>query len=245
MSSSDHFLVDLTVALIRKKKLLATTFLMVLFIGLGYVFLTPSSYKYVTLIKLAQDGEGALLESRDDVLANIESRWLPDVASEFKESRGYRPEFNVDFSEVGRTHLLLSTVAPLSAGDGIRWFHQSVADKLVMSQSELERILREKLKAQIKAAERAPGIGQIDSASESSESASIEYLMSVSGRLEGIQSAEAKVIAQRSDDAIGMGVPIAVALILLQSFVAAVVVVLFYYFFQRVNRVIQNEEGRP
>tara|TARA_B100002003_G_scaffold223508_1_gene228067 strand:- start:10959 stop:11696 length:738 start_codon:yes stop_codon:yes gene_type:complete len=245
MSSSENFLVDLTVALIRKKKLFVATFLMVLCIGLGYVLLTPSSYKYVTLIKLAQDGEGALLESRDDVLANIESRWLPEVASEFKDGRGYTPEFNVDFSEVGSTHLLLSTVAPSSAGDGISWFHQSVAEKLVVSQSELERILREKLKAQIKAAERAPGIGQIDNASESSESASIEYLMSVRGRLEGIQSAEAKVIAQRSDDPIGIGVTLAVGLIFLQSFVAAVVVVLFYYFIQRVNGVIRNEEGRP
>mgnify|MGYP001627888334 CR=1 FL=1 len=197
MSSSENFLVDLTVALIRKKKLFVTTFLMVLSIGLGYVLLTPSSYKYVTLIKLAQDGEGALLESRDDVLANIESRWLPEVASEFKDGRGYTPEFNVDFSEVGRTHLLLSTVAPSSAGDGIRWFHQSVAEKLVVSQAE------------------------------------------------GIQSAEAKVIAQRSDDPIGIGVTLAVGLIFLQSFVAAVVVVLFYYFIQRVNGVIRNEEGRP
>jgi hypothetical protein len=245
MSSSENFLVDLTVALIRKKKLFVATFLMVLCIGLGYVLLTPSSYKYVTLIKLAQDGEGALLESRDDVLANIESRWLPEVASAFKDGRGYTPTFNVDFSEVGRTHLLLSTVAPSSAGDGIRWFHQSVAEKLVVSQAELERILREKLKAQIKAAERAPGVGQIDNASESSESAAIEYLMSVRGRLEGIQSAEAKVIAQRSDDPIGIGVALAVGLIFLQSFVAAVVVVLFYYFIQRVNGVIRNEEGRP
>lgn len=244
MSSSENFLVDLTVALIRKKKLFATTFLMVLSIGLGYVLLTPSSYKYVTLIKLAQDGEGTLLESRDDVLANIESRWLPEVASEFKDGRGYTPTFNVDFSEVGRTHLLLTTVAPLSAGDGVDWFHQSLAEKLVVSQSDLERILREKLKAQIEAAERAPGVGQIDNASESSESAAIEYLMSVRGRLEGIQSAEAKVIAKRSDDAIGIGIPLAVALILLQSLVAAVVVVLFYYFIQRVNGVIREEEGR-
>lgn len=245
MSASESFLVELTVAIVKKKKLFATTFLLVLVTSIGYIFVTPPVYEYVTLVKLAQDGEGALLESRESVLANIKSRWLPGVKGEFKNQWGHTPKFNVRVTEVGKNHVFLSSVAPAKAAEGVNWVHTALAERLISSQSELERIASEKLNAQIDVAERLIGSGQIAVESESPGAAIVKDLMTIRGRLAGMQSVEARAIAQQTGLAHGIGMPLAIALVLVQSLIASVAVVLFYYFIKQVNRAVQSEEERP
>ena len=83
---------------------------------------------------------------------------------------------------------------------------------------------------------------QTINASESSGAGLLETLVSLKGRLAGMQSVETRVIAQQKERALGLGLPIRMVLMLLQAFVAAVMVVLFYYFVQRVSNALGSRK---
>lgn len=242
MSSSESFLVDLAVAIVKRRKLFFATFALVFTVGVGYQLMAAPTYQYVTLIKLAQNGEGDLLESSTGVITSIESQWLPQIGREFKEAKGVLPEFAVDVSDVSGIYILLSSVGTTSKGEEIDWVHSAVADRVDTSQSALENVAIKKLESQIGVAEEAVDGFQGASNSESSGAGLLETLVSLKGRLAGMQSAETRVIAQRKDKALGLSLPIRIALMVLQAFFAAVLVVLFYYFVQRVSSVLGGRE---
>lgn len=242
MSSSESFLVDLTVAIVKRRKLFLATFALVFAIGVGYQLMVSPTYQHVTLIKLAQNGEGNLLEPRSGVINSIESQWLPQIRREFQDAMGYLPEFGVDVTDVSDGYILVSSVGTASKGKEIDWMHSAVADRVEASQSTLENVARKKLQAQIEIAEEAVDGFQASSGSDLFGSALAETLVSLKGRLAGMQSAETRVIGQRKNKALGLGLSVRIALMLLQAFVAAVMAVLICYFVQQVSDVLGSRE---
>lgn len=242
MSSSEPFLVELAVVLVKQRKLFLAAFALVFAFGVGYQLLAAPTYQYVTLIKLAQNGEGALLETSKGVITTIENQWLPQIGREFNDEWGYATDFGVKVTELGGSFVLLSSIGESSNSEEVDWMHSAIADRVEVSQSALETVARKKLQAQIEIAEQAVDAFQTINASESSGAGLLETLVSLKGRLAGMQSVETRVIAQKKERALGLGLSIRMVLMLLQAFVAAVMVVLFYYFAQRVSNELENRK---
>lgn len=242
MSSSESFLVDFTVAIVKRRKLFLATFVVVCVMGVGYQLMASPAYQHVTLIKLAQNGEGDLLESSSGVITTIESQWLPQVGREFRDERGYTPDFGIDATEVNGSYVLLSSAGATSASEDIEWMHSAVAEKVEANQAILEDVERQKLQAQIQIAEQAVEDFQGMIGSDASGSGLVETLVSLKGRLTGMQSAETRVTAQQKDRALGLALPIRVTLMILQALLAAFIAVLVYYFVQQVRDALASRE---
>ena len=242
MSSSESFLVDFTVAIVKRRKLFCAIFALLFIVGVGYQLMVAPTYQYVTLIKLAQNGEGNLLESSKGVITTIESKWLPQIGREFRDELGHTPDFSIDVTEVADSYVLLSSVGDLSDGEDIAWIHSEIANKVEESQSVLENVARKKLQAQIEIAEQAVENSQGASGPDSSGSGLAETLVLLKGRLTGMQPADTRVIAQQKDKSLGLALPTRIALTFLQAFVAAVIAVLLYYFVKQVSNVLGSPE---
>jgi len=164
------------------------------------------------------------------------------VGREFRDERGYTPDFDIDATEVNGSYLLLSSVGAPSESDDIQWMHSTVAKRVEANQSVLEDVARKKLQAQIKIAEQAVDDFQGMIGSDASGSGLVETLVTLKGRLTGMQSAETRVIAQQKDSALGLALPIRITLMFLQAFVVAIIAVLIYYFVQQVSNVLGSRE---
>lgn len=244
MASSDSFLIHLTAALVKSRKLFLVTFLLVLVSGVVYQVAPAPQYQHVTVVELAQNGEGALLEAVDGVMASVENQWIPRVMSQFREEYGHVPGFAINISDVEGGVILFSSVGEVELSDEIRWLHSALGQKLVESQAVLEKLARTKLEQQIDVAERGLQAFQKNNTPGLSDTGLFEALVSLKGRLIGMQPAEIRVVAQQKEEALGLGLGLRLALTVIQAFVLAVFVVLFYYFIRRVNRVIQYDKER-
>lgn len=244
MSSSDIFLVELAAMLVKCRKIFLTSFVVVLILGVGYQAFDAPKYRYVTLIELAESGDGSLLETSEGVITTIQNQWLPKIAREFQAQWGAAPKFDVNVSDFEGGYILLSSVGSESRGEAIDWVHSSLADSVLERQALLERRARERLEDQIEVAQKAVESLKAQKNSESSGASLAETLVSLKGKLAGMQSAETRVVAQQKDKPLGLGLAIRVALVVLAAFVAALMAVLLYTFGQQVRQVLQSDVER-
>lgn len=244
MSSSESFLVELAAALVKCRKLFLTTFALVLALGIGYQFLDAPNYRYVTLIELAESGDGTLLETSEGVITAIQNQWLPKIAREFQVERGSTPKFTVNVKDVEGGYILLSSVGVEKRHEAISWVHSSLASKVLERQSFLERLARDRLEDQIEVAEQAIESVTATKNSESSGASLFETMVSLKGKLAGMQSANTLVVALQKDKPLGLGFVTRVALVVLAAFVAGLIAVLLYIFGQRVRQVVHGDIER-
>lgn len=242
MVHADSFLIQFTVALVKKKAIFLITFLSVFLLSLGLFLLKSPTYQYVTLIKLAHDGDGALLESREDVRAAIERQWLPLINEELVEDQSDAARLGVRVSGVGEKFILLTSVAPAARNEVVRQLHNALTAQVIASQAESVRAVREKLQSQIEAAEKVLNASERKEDSAGAQVEPIKYLVSLKGKIIGVQSAETRVLAQQDGKTPGLGIKMATAVAFIQSLIAAAVMVLLVYFVQRVKSVIQSEQ---
>ncbi|KXO06424.1 MULTISPECIES: hypothetical protein [Marinobacter] len=242
MRSSDSFLVDFTAAMVRRRRLFAIIFLFVLLLGAGYQLAIEPRYQYVSLVKLAQNGEGSLLEPADGLIATLESQWLPDVSQELRKDHGYALKFRVTVSEVKGGYIKLSSVGSVKKSDEIRRTHSAIIERLEESQLVLERHERNMLESQIESAERAIKSFMEGSGSSNGRGSGLfEVLVSLQGKLAGMRSAETRVIARQSNEERGLGLTTRIALVVLQALFLAVVGVTVLYFAQHVRCALKEQ----
>ncbi|MBY6070780.1 hypothetical protein KUV35_05730 [Marinobacter salsuginis] len=211
---------------------------------MAYQVARPPEYQFVTLVRLAQNGEGALLEKGDAVMTSIDSHWIPEIVSQFRKEYSHVPRFNMNTSSVEGGVVLFSSVGKVELAEEIRWFHKALADRLLDSQSVLETLTRKKLETQVEVAERGLNALKGVEASNLTDTGLLETLVSLKGRLIGMQPAEMRVVAQRKEGVVGLGLGIRLVLTVFQAFVLSVFVVLLYHFIRRVNRAVQVDEER-
>ncbi|MBK1885441.1 Wzz/FepE/Etk N-terminal domain-containing protein [Marinobacter sp. DY40_1A1] len=243
MPSPEPFLVELTAALVKCRKLFLSVFITVLILGIGFQLVAAPKYQYVTLIKLAQSGDGAFLTSGEGVIASIENHWLPQVTRAFQEDRGKWPEVKLRSRNVSTGYVQILSIGAAHDVAEVEWLHKNLADKILAGQLSFERRARARLEAQLAAAkELVDAPGNVSSNSGSSDSRFFETLISLEGKLAGMQAAEALVVAQRKDEIVGLGLVPRLALMFLFAFVSALSAVLVYRFIQRVERLVSNQE---
>lgn len=244
MQSNESFLVQLAAAIVKCRRLFLLTLVLLLAVGVGAQLLVSPKYQYVTLLKLAQNGDGVLLQPTQGVLTAIESQWMEDVRREFTSEWSSAPGVGLSTSEAGAGFVVLTSIGQREQSEQIDWLHSEVARKVLENQQILERKAREKLEAQIEIAERALAALEAGRNPEYSGAGIFEALISLKGRLIGMESAEVRVIAQRQDEELGLGLDFRIGLMLLQAFIGAVIVVMVYYFLLRVRSLIRHESDR-
>lgn len=244
MSSSESFLVELAALLVRLRKLFLGAFVFVLIAGASFQLLSKPKYQYVTLVKLAENGEGDLIETSEGVITSIESQWLPRVWREFRGNRDQVPSFEVDAREVEGGYIILTSVGASDNASEIDKVHSALVNSVVERQAELVRLVKDKLKAQIEVAEKSLKTVSRGEGSESSVSGVLETLVSLEGRLAGMQNAEIRVVAQQKEKSLGLDLPVRLALVFLMSVIVGVLAVLSFQFANQVREKVRGDTGQ-
>lgn len=244
MSTSERFfLVELTAALVRKKGIFCISLLSLLVLGGGYQLLSAPTYKFVTLVEVAQDGEGSLLQPGPAIVSSMNNQWLPEIRRDFLHEWGHPPDFGLSVDVIDGGYVLLYSYGKQRTEEEIDWFHSNVTSKLIERQAELEQRARTKLESQIALAKRvlqAPGAPDDPS---SSGTGLAESLISLEGKLAGLRAADVRVVAQRKDEPLGLGLWVRLGLVVFFAFVASVMVVLAYYFVRQVAELVKDENN--
>ncbi|WP_417539296.1 Wzz/FepE/Etk N-terminal domain-containing protein [Marinobacter sp.] len=243
MRPTEPFLVELAAVIVKCRKLFLSVFIAVLLLGIGFQLVAAPKYQYVTLIKLAQNGDGVFLTSGEGVVASIENQWLPQVTRAFQKDRGEWPEVKLRSRNASAGYVQILSIGAAHDVAEVEWLHTNLADKILAGQLSFERRARTRLEAQLASAkELVDAPGNVSSNSGSSDSRFFETLVLLEGKLAGMQTAEALVVAQRKDEIVGLGLVPRLALMFLLAFVSALIAVLVYRFTQRVERLVSNLE---
>lgn len=244
MSSSERFfLVELAVAVVRKKGVFCLSLLTLLVLGGGYQLLSAPTYKFVTLVEVAQDGEGTLLQPGPAIVSFMDNEWLPEVRKEFRREWGHPPSFGLSVNVIEGGYVLLSSFGKERSEEEVKWFHSSVADGLTERQAELERRARTKLGSQIELAEQALEAWEASESSTSSGTDLFQTFISLKGKLGGMRAADVRVIAQRKDEPLGLGLGVRLGLVVFFALLASMMVVLAHYFIRQVAGLVKDENN--
>ncbi|MGQ7298484.1 Wzz/FepE/Etk N-terminal domain-containing protein [Marinobacter nauticus] len=244
MSTSERFfLVELTAALVRKRRIFCISLLALLGLGGGYQLFSAPTYKFVTLVEVAQDGEGTLLQPGPAIVSFMDNEWLPEIRREFRNEWGHPPGFGLSVDVIDGGYVLLSSYGKERTEEEVKWFHSNVTSKLTERQAELELRARTKLESQITLAKRALEAPEAPESASSPGTDLIETLISLEGKLAGLRAADVRVIAQRKDEPLGLGLRVRLGLVVFFSLVASVMVVLAYYFVRQVAELVKDENN--
>ncbi len=140
--------------------------------------------------------------------------------------------------------MLLSSYGKERTEEEVKWFHSNVTNKLTERQAELELRARTKLESQITLAKRALEAPEAPESASSPGTDLFETLISLEGgKLAGLRAADVRVIAQRKDEPLGLGLRVRLGLVVFFSLVASVMVVLAYYFVRQVAELVKDENN--
>src|SRR5690606_28462846 len=84
---------DLAATFVRRRRVFYATFLAVTLLAVVYALIKPAKYEYVSLLQLAEDGEGEYLEEPGAVVATLENQWIPEEAATFAQINERRLPF--------------------------------------------------------------------------------------------------------------------------------------------------------
>lgn len=71
-------LVDLAATIIRRRRILYVSFVLVTLAGIGYALMKPDKYEYVTLLESAEKAGGEFIEKPGATVAAIQAHWVPE-----------------------------------------------------------------------------------------------------------------------------------------------------------------------
>lgn len=150
-------LVELAGMLVRRWKLMAAVFLVVVLGGLAYALSMPHSYQYTTLYEVAKQGSNSTLEAPQAVVAKINSLYLGPVTRELiADSQRETLPFDMQASSVEDTYLVrLASETTADNSALVEQAHTMVVKRARQSQQQLLEQRRRSLEQQLASAESA------------------------------------------------------------------------------------------
>lgn len=196
-------LVDLATIFVRRRRVFYAVFAAVILAALGYaVFLVGEAKEYTTLVQLGEkveEGERSPLERPATVIANLQTRWLPEQQAIFAELNSARKPFGVEAENPKDTSLikLTSTTAPQNA-KAVEEAHKTLVDQIVERQNRvLERdkqALSQRLEYISEYLEQMSG----EEAAGQAAAEAVQQRVQIVAELESLQGPEVLVVARES-----------------------------------------------
>ncbi|MEW6691443.1 MAG: Wzz/FepE/Etk N-terminal domain-containing protein [Pseudomonadota bacterium] len=146
-------LVDLWIAIARRKKLVLTVFILVVTLGLIVAFAIPKSYTYSTAIEISKYWGGssyAQLESPESVKSKLENVYIPQAT----HSESVSPPLEVRVENPKNSLvLILKSKTPEADAERTRAVHERIVQAIAKEHAEQLSTLRGIYESQLKAAQ--------------------------------------------------------------------------------------------
>ena len=201
--SDEISLVDLVATFIRRRRVFYAVFITVTLAGLAYAVWMPDEYEYGSLIQIAQKDSGEFVQPPETTIATLESRWLPEVQTIYREKQGRKLPFDVSFNNPESTGLIrFSSSATKGEKKTVGAAHSALISSVKEHQNVLIKRERQSLKRQIESL--GSTIEALKGEKETGESiaSAIERRSKLEGKLEGLQGVDVLVTSRQSAEKI-------------------------------------------
>lgn len=225
-------LVDLAKILIRRWKVMAATFLLVVLGTLAYVLVVDRTYDFVSIYQVAERAPGdngavGALEAPNSVVAKVNNLYLGPVTRQLRESEGLeRLPFEVTASNPSETLLVrLSSPARVESSELVTQMHEALLARMAEGQAGLVEQRQTSLEQQLQSAERALEAAE-QSGSERASDLIVSYtdrIAEIQQRLSQLKEGEVVQVAVQSLEPTGTSRSLIMALALVLGGVLAVI----------------------
>lgn len=241
-------LVDLAVILVRRWKVMAVIFFLVVAIFVAAALLMPRSYQYSSLYSVAEytneNGQRIGVESPASVVAKARNLYLGQTTRELLEEKKLTSlPFDISISNPENTLLLqLDSESSESNQRLVAELHQRLITRLQQDQKQLVESRRESLQRQLASARQA-----LESAQQSESASAAELIATYYSRVTDLESQlnelrEGEVTQQavQSLGPVGVGKKLIVAMGIVLGGLLATIGAFFMHFFGAVCRSLQK-----
>ncbi|WP_417513650.1 Wzz/FepE/Etk N-terminal domain-containing protein [Marinobacter sp.] len=197
--SDEISLVDLAATFIRRRRAFYVVFVAVTIAGLTYAMWMPDEYEYASLIQIAQKDSKEFVQSPETIIATLESRWLPEVQTIYREKHGTKLPFDVSFSNPESTGLIrFISNSTKEVEKAIVSAHSSLIGSVKDHQAILVAVERQSLERQAVSLEKAIETLKGEKDAGEAIASAIERRSRIDAKLEGLQGVEVLVTSRRS-----------------------------------------------
>jgi len=153
-------LVDLTLILVKRWKLMAGVFLAIVLIALIFAFSMGSSYQYVSIYRVAEQAAGnhvGMLEDPSNIVAQVES-YYGDIATRkiLEEDGLHRLDFELSVASPQDTKFVnLMSEASEEDADRVKRLHEIILNTISADQRDLLEQRRTSLESQLESTQQS------------------------------------------------------------------------------------------
>ncbi|WP_416137050.1 Wzz/FepE/Etk N-terminal domain-containing protein [Halomonas sp. HK25] len=244
-SASDEIsLVDLAKILINRWKLMAVTFAVVVLVALAYALLTPKTYDYVSLYRVALKADQDALESPAAAIAKANNLYLGSVTRNLLEGEGLRSlPFETGLSNPNDTFLIrLASQAAESDVALVQALHEQTLVQIAQGQQALLEERKATLERQLNSARRSLELAQESTSPFAADlvSSYSEKVANLEDRIAQLQPGQKIQVAVQSLEPSGTSRKLIMALAIVFGGMLAVIVAFFVQFAFAVKSSLQK-----
>lgn len=197
-------LVDLAAIFIRRRRVFYVVFAMITLGGFAYAVFAEETYRYTSLLHVAEKGSGKYIEGPLTTIATLENRWLPEQEALFRAEADEKLPFNVSFSNPEETGLIriISEASP-DDKDAVESIHQNLIEQIQKRQSALLAREKSSLQSRLESVGRAIETLQGSQDSGTAIAEAFERKVELEGELEALKETEVLAVNRQSADKTG------------------------------------------
>ncbi|WP_417536737.1 hypothetical protein [Methylophaga sp.] len=218
--NNDISLVELTVIVVRWRRLFFAVFLGLSLVTAVYAFITPEKRESIGLYQLAKSGDGEYLTDVAGVVSTISSVWIPQLLLEHEGSARGVPSITV--TNPKETGLIrLQTLAPEAQSELVTAIHKNLVERLDSWQSAVYQDAVSRI--ELRVGHHTNAIEQMLEETGPSEAVSVlmEYRIELEHRLDKMKKGEILTVASRGDGGAATSRSLIIVVGLLVAFVIA------------------------
>lgn len=243
-ASDEVSLVDLTVLLVERWKIMLAIFLVVTLATTAYALTRPSIYSYTSLYHIAEKylpDEETLpgLEPPNAVLTQLQLLVIPSVTRAFLAEQGLESmPFRVNVSQPSDDDQLifLRSDATKAQAEHVEILHREILENIQSLQAARVERLRKSLEMRLASAEAAMATAVGDDALRAARS-----IIELEPQLAGLEQGEVTQLAEGSLEPVGISKELIVALGVIIGAILAVIGVFVLHFASLVRRRLREE----
>lgn len=241
-SQDELGVIDLAVMLVRRKKVFFSVFSLFVVLGVTFALVKSPKYQYVSLFQAASVGSEEYLENPAATVAALKSRWLPEIESNYLDSKGDKLPIEVTVTALENTGLLrLSSTSASDKRALIETIHRKLFEELEGAQADLQAAKRGKLEASIKAINDVLTSLKGSADGGGAMAAAIERKVELEGQLNALMPGKVLVIARQSAEPQGISSVVIIGFSILLGLIVAVAFSFLVEFISRVRERLHSD----
>ena len=241
-SQDDISLTEIAVLFIRRRKLLAISFLTVLLLGLGITFLIPQQYSYTTLYLLSQTtNEGTLLDSPETVTGILNSQYLPVLKAQYRKKYHEPIPFSIEIKNPPNTKLIeIISKESASHAPQVKEAHQALINQLSKEQDRRFAKSEDRIKKNLQMVKENTDLLKSVSDAGQALANAYEKKQSLQETLDSMRQGKTLAIARISDQPTSISRAIIAALVFMLATMISISLVLISAFADHVRQALDE-----